>query len=648
MVNAYNPFKDNRTEQMSDLWEFYVPFDDIGDSVKPLVVEGGRGSGKTMFFQCNSWEQILKKIKKDNNRINDFLSEKPFVGIYYRVDTTFVSTMREDEHSNGSKLFELYFSICILKEILRLLIELDKASLLDENHLNSFVETFSKRIRAESKVDKLKSFADETESYLDSIEDMINYPSSEKPLSIRFVKAHRFITDICKACGDIFSKTVTFKIFIDEYETLQDYQQEIVNTYIKHSTLPVIFNIGLRPEGMRTNGTISLTEKIESPHDYEKITLGVNSDNYIALIKEICSKRIALGKEKGLIPQNASEDIIFYLGEYKIEDELELILKSKNKLNFLNKLEKLIIDRGSEENLDDEQISVSINTLCKEAPVFNARLHYALLCKKTNYTPKINDLCKAYVNKEKKYSEWMHNRGLGIIFLLCKETKRQKMYYGFSVFEMLSSGIVRYFLELCEQALRIAFLQGFKWETTISGEIQTEAARYVSNYKVRDIAGYDPYGNRIRKFLQDLGMLFNHYHTSELLTLGEPEPNHFSTEDLSLNEETRSILKSALMWNVLQKEIATKKKNSIFSDETIDYHMNKIYVPYFGISYRHKRKLHINSTALNNLLSGNEEVAKKTYRELLKLEIGNSKADSSSSDSNQISLFDNNEVLTND
>ena len=50
MVNQYNPFKENRAEQMKDLWKYYVPVPGLESTGKPIVVEGGRGSGKTMFF----------------------------------------------------------------------------------------------------------------------------------------------------------------------------------------------------------------------------------------------------------------------------------------------------------------------------------------------------------------------------------------------------------------------------------------------------------------------------------------------------------------------------------------------------------------------------------------------------------------------
>ena len=122
-------------------------------------------------------------------------------------------------------------------------------------------------------------------------------------------------------------------------------------------------------------------------------------------------------------------------------------------------------------------------------------------------------------------------------------------------------------------------------------------------------------------------------HTGEDNTLGEPEPNHFNTKDLSLTDYTRTMIASAIMWNVLQEGEATKKKQSVLSPETVDYFLNKIYVPYFGISYRNQRKISIDVELLDQLFSGNEATAKKAMKKFFredKDDVGNG----------QLSLFD--------
>lgn len=638
MLNQYNPFKENRAEQMKELWKYYVPFPGLDSAGKPIVVQGGRGSGKTMFFQCNSWRQVLSSIKKNERPASAIFDDYDFVGIYYRVDTTFVSSMRGREESHWNSIFETYLGICILQEILDLIIILSQEMPIDECVLLSFVSDFSKKLYPQSTVDSIYSFRRETDGYLDAIEDKINGIENSYSIELRWINAYRLIDGVCNMCNRLFRRELVYKIFIDEYETLQEYQQKIVNTLIKHSTLPVVFNIGLRPKGMKTKETISQTETIEAPHDYELLTLGIDYSSYQEVIKKICQKRIALGKEQGKIPENAPEDISYYLGMYSIEYEIQRILQSTAKLPHIEKLNEIIIEMGKEEKLPEDLVNKYCEALCIKAPLINSRLHYALLCKKTIYTPTLSRLYEAYTTCSPRYNDWMHNRKYGLIFLLCKEVKKEKMYYGLDVFISLSSNVVRYFLELCEQTFKIAFLNGYTWETPILPEIQTEAARYVSEYKIVDIAGYEPYGNELRLFVQYLGQIFYKLHTAEDNTLGEPEPNHFSTKDLSLPEQAKRLIASAIMWNVLQEGEPTKRKQSKLSPETVDYYLNKIYVPYFGISYRNQRKITIDVDILQKLLSGDEEIAKSGFRNYFKMRPDQPVF--TDNPSHQISLFD--------
>lgn len=636
MTEQYNPFKENRTEQMKDLWKYYVPFPGLDGAGKPLVVEGGRGSGKTMFFQCNSWRQVMSQLRKNEEPIVNLLDKKEFVGIYYRVDTTFVSSMSGREEENWGSIFETYLSICVLKEFLDMLSLLRGGMKIDELMLLSFVKDFSKRFNPNSDIDSIESFQRESNIYLDIIEDKINGVNFNNMFEMRHVNAHRFITDLCTETQKLLQReNLLFKIFIDEYETLQEYQQKIINTLIKHSTLPVIFNIGMRPKGMKTSQTISMTETIESPHDYKLLPLGVDSENYEEIVKDICRKRILLGKEQGKIPSDASDDIEYYLGKYSIEYELGKLEQTSQKWPHLVKLKETIEVLCRDEGLTSEQTDDYVATLCTNAPLLNSRVHYALICKKTQYTPKISELYQAYTSNNDRYREWLHNRKFAALFLLCREVKKDKMYYGFDVYSILSSNIVRYFLELCEHAFQMSFLNDYNWNGPLSPEIQTVAAQYVSEYKIVDIAAYEPHGHALRVFIQYLGKIFYKLHTGEDNTLGEPEPNHFNTKDLSLTEYTRSLIASAVMWNVLQEGEATKKKQSVLSPETVDYYMNKIYVPYFGISYRNQRKISIEVELLEQLFSGDEAEAKKAMKKFFKED-----KDDTDNVSGQLSLFD--------
>ena len=91
------------------------------------------------------------------------------------------------------------------------------------------------------------------------------------------------------------------------------------------------------------------------------------------------------------------------------------------------------------------------------------------------------------------------------------------------------------------------------------------------------------------------------------------------------------------MWNVLQEGEPTKRKSSKLSPETVDYYINRIYAPYFGISYRNQRKILINIDVLRKLMSGSESEAKKGFQAFFKEKMGE---DGSEEMKWQMSLFE--------
>lgn len=610
MYKFYNPFKANRAEQMTDLWKYYVPVSGIDGNSKPLVVEGGRGSGKTMVFLCNSWREKVKKVLANREDISSLYIENSFVGIYYRVDTAFVTSMvRTQKGEDWTNLFETYLSVCLLREIFSFLKCLNDNMSLNQDMLKKIVEYTSLKFIESTSITDIEEIDDFFDQCLDAIEDKINSPDTT--LKLRQVKVRRILSDISNKINELLGHRILFKFFIDEYESLFTYQQRIINTLIKHSVPPIVFNIGLRTNGMRTNRTISNTEIIEAPHDYRRHQISLDAREYSIMLKDICKKRFESAMAKGHLPENASTDIEFYLKKYDIEYEVASIVNSNVVPPYKQKLADLIKLKCKEEKISKELETELINKLVDTAGPLNSLIHYTLLMKNTHYTPTVIELLDAYNENNQKYQDWIHNRKLGAVFLLAKNYRKQKLYFGFDVFVFLSSGIVRYFLELCEQVFNDLQNENYNWNLPVSPEIQSIAAKKVSKYKIDDIQSYVPIGKELRIFVQSLGRIFNHFHVSDNANLGEPEPNHFSTNNLALSEDLQQQLRIAVMWSVLHEKEPTKRKASSKSVETIDYYLNRIYVPYFNISYRDKRKLQIECQELEDLLSGDVKLAFK-------------------------------------
>src|SRR5690606_29020255 len=151
-----------------------------------------------------------------------------------------------------------------------------------------------------------------------------------------------------------------------------------------------------------------------------------------------------------------------------------------------------------------------------------------------------------------------------------------KSYAGFNTYKSVSSGIIRYFIELCESSFKNAYRNGFSFDSPrpLTKKEQTDAAYYVSRYKVNDIETYTPNSIRLKRFVILLGRIFRALHLDNKLSV--PERNHFYTQYDKLNDETRNFLKNAILYSVLQKREQTKDKSSSISSNNIEFHLNHI------------------------------------------------------------------------
>ena len=622
-----NPFSVHRAEYMKNLRKYYVPFKDFSASIdKAVVIVGGRGTGKSMFFLCNSWrEQYAATKESGDSPIRDFLKLRQ-IGVYYKVDSTFVGAMASDDPSsqNWHGFFNTYFSICLLLELLPLIQLLHENGVIDRVVLNNISKAYSRSVRGATKaystVDDIRR---DCELVIQEIEDLINCLTIDqqpfRPTQPGTI--YKSIINELHSVPDL--SEIVFKVYIDEYESFSIDQQRIINTLIKQSDRHLIYNISMRHNGMKTQETLGENEIIQPTHDFNLFNFDdlLVGQNYEAVLKDICKKRFELFFSDAEIEHEEKHtDIEYYLSEYNATKEVQRF-DGKN-LKFKQKLEDFIREQCSI-NDDTEEM---VKALCYDAPIINARLHLALLMRASHFRPTIDELYRSFLAWKrdeknplaKKYRDWLHNAKNGIIFLLAKECGIPKWYYGFDTFVSLSSGVVRYFLELCEQAFNIAMIEGFEWTNPqpISCEIQTRAAKYVSQYKINEIASYPVCGKRLRIFIQCFGEICRDLHRNDNNTLGEPEVNHFTTESLQLSVDVEKYLSDAVTWLVLQRLPQTKSKESIRTD-ILDYHMNKIYTPYFEISYNKKRKIKLSVGQLKDLFSSDVIIANKAARVFL-------------------------------
>jgi len=616
-----NPFVLNRAEQMeTSLHEYFV-----GDGLegllsnKPLVLEGGRGCGKTMFLLYHGYWSKKREYLDRSLDLKELLKHEQIIGIYYRADSLFVTAFRHKNLSeqDWGNVFAHYFNLQITAQILDIVIDLKREG-LDLANERKICRKLCLYLRG------FQNHPNDLEGLLETIEQQkacvvmyINNVGKEACPSLvpPGILINELVTALCAV--PTFQGKV-FHVFVDEFENLLDYQQVLINTFIKGSKPPLVCDIGVRKKGRRRIDTLAPNEVIGEPHDYELFDLEeAIGQNYGSLLKKVCLRRL---RQVEHLKNRSEEDkwlqIGSYLGNYKLDTEIDLILEDNPAPKFLERLK----ERISENIGEKKELREALARLADPSRPIVSRLNLALLERKKPPTigELIQELDKYYAGKPSKYRDWLHNNEMGLLFLLCYEQGKRKRYYGFDVFSLLSSGIIRYFLELCEHAFQNAHYNHFSFEQPreLTIDEMDAAAHNVSRYKFNDIETYPPYGPQLKRFILLLGGIFSALHRDAKQS--EPERNHFNTRMDEIDDKGKAILDSAVMWTVLQERRPTKLKDPQLSYEEVDYYLNRIYTPLFQISYRDKRKLFVPSVALNNILKKPMRIGQGSAREILK------------------------------
>lgn len=620
-----NPFSKIRTEQMGDdLWKFYVKPQKEYIGSQPLIFEGSRGTGKTMFFICNSWKEKYFKVVKNGGTFLEFLEKETHLGFYYKVDGRFVKsfTNKNIEEHIWDGIFNTYLNIQIAQEIIDFINILIAENIFDKELTIDFYSNVSQRLN-KNDITNLEQVLSAFDSTLIQIEKFSNNTLLPQPVGLN---AGTIIKDCISVLKKVpILKKTTFHVFIDEFEELSKNQQIQINTLLKQSNSDLVFDYGVITKGIQTYLTLSGRE-IKPKDDFFNWSVDrydwYEKNDYNNLLKEICSKRL---KEE-LDLSEVSYDVKFldietYLKYYgNVENELfsekvekldTIRLKIKDIINYQSKI--LNFNQALAEEYYSEIISCEPNIL---------RLHLALLLRKNRLNSVVN-IVEGKRNNTAEYKEWVKNTKTAITYLLCNELGIQKKYHGFKVFSALSTGVIRSFLELAEYAFDYAFANtdipfSFSNPRAFSVEEQTKAVYFVSKKKLNEIDSYEPCGFKLKSFVIALGEIFKAIQTNPEATLGEVEQNHFETKPHELkkiNQEASELLKYAVRFKILEEDDPTKTKSDT-NIEITDYHLNHIYCPTFKISHLRKRKIPISHFDLAKLFCGSQNELRDVVRRL--------------------------------
>lgn len=557
---------------------------------RPCVLQGGRGTGKTTVLRGLSY---LGQYALLNNSIKDF-DNNEFIGIYYRVNTNHVRAFIGGglSEKEWQKIFGHYFNLVISREIL-LFIDWHKRESEDDDVLSPracklIANSFHIKKECEDFNMLLELIEDEMyefQSEINNISDE-NFPKLSMPGD-----PIKLITE-CTASLTQFQNKV-FYILVDEYENLENYQQQSINSLIKHNTDLYTFKIGVRELGWRVKHTLNTDELLHDPADYvlinieEKFTEGHYFNDFA---KEVCQQRI---KQLFLNEGGVNYSIEEALPSLIMEEEAELLEVQKSV--FISRYSKLPRKaRGMVEDLP---------LLYKFFIAYWAENHNIIL----------DDAILDLTENRNKWDTRYENYKYSTLFKIRKGRGMsgiQKYYAGWNTYLKLANGNIRYLMELVYRTYEKHLINNNELDSPVSFKDQTIAAQEVGAKNLKELEGLWKNGAQLTKLLLGFGRVFN-----VLISEGgknAPEINQISIKD-NTSEECNEVLSAAVM-NIAFIRIPGNKLSEQSATRDYMYTIHPIYSPYFVFSYRRKRKMEISEEEFFGVISEPKKYIEKILK----------------------------------
>lgn len=557
------------------------------ETARPCVLIGGRGTGKTTVLRSLSYEgrDALPRVGDAD------ASTWPYYGFYYRVDTNRVTAFDGPDlpRRTWTRVFGHYVNLLLCGQVIRFLDwyarERPGDSVLEPRACQTVSVSLHLEIAdtVQGLLVGINAARVRFEAFLNDLGE-----SDRIPLSLQGAPIDELMSAVARLPQFTGKR---FFFIIDEYENFLDYQQEVMNTLIKHSGGHHTFKVGVRELGWRKRTTLNPNEQLTSPADYHLIPIAEKLDTatFTKFAADIINQRLArLDTSNG-----ASLEVEHLLLGPSDEEEAE----------DLGVREKVALE------VSKPGFSPGHGRMLLELPPLEA--YFVLFwAKAQGVTPEQVLAERAAVPDawQTRFANYRH----AILFSI-REGKAglRKHYAGWDTFVLLSGANIRYLLELVHQALLQHERQGGTTCEAVGWNTQTEAAQAVAKSRVAEIQGLSIQGANLTKLVLGLGRVF------QVLALRPgphtPEVNQFHLSDArELQQDVSDLLTFGVMHLALVRSTANKLSNPTELKD-YDYALHPVFAAFFTFSHRKKRKMRLHPNQLVGLVKD----PTRTIREIL-------------------------------
>lgn len=555
----------------------------------PIVIEGVRGTGKTMILKYLSYfvqKDFITDLSVD--RRLEYFGER-CIGVYFRYKDDFCNMCGRLDCTEQDKeqIFKHYYELFIIRQVLEILEDIYSGK--DTSHIEEVLCTFLQIERS-----PLRDIRPHISMLIRRMDEVINsstYDSQWRDRMMPLLGSGNMVTGLIETItGSIPGwRNMLFVILLDEYENLGMFQN-LVNTLIKQvdDTVNLTYRLGMRPAGMENNNQTNVAgEKLQVDRDFLLRRLDFKDiKNYKNFALEISARRL---ESVAVYRENMLLDINAILGKNEDFDE-EAAMVAKGTKHF-----KLLKGHVPEAEMNEAVSELSCDEKLME-------MYNIIRVARGEHYRKIGDLCRQYQElrngrRQREMSAELHKYQLdysnkyrvALLYILLAIYGERKLYYSANTFLYLSSGSINDFISLCRNVFKhmnAGMFDDLKKGISISRQIQTYASVDTAEDQRRKVSMSNKYGREMYTFIDNMGSIFEEYHRD--LQAKYPETNQFAFKDEhrirnddELNKYLVELINSGAIIRRPKRQLISvgKTRGNI-------YQLNRIYAPIYQYSYR--------------------------------------------------------------
>mgnify|MGYP000875172241 CR=1 FL=1 len=553
------------------------------ESMRPCFLVGGRGTGKTTSLQSLRYDAILKRLEGSGQSFDD----QEYVGVMVRMNKNRVrafhgSSLAEDK---WAKLFAHYFNLLVCLELCAM------SSWLESKTGQSLGQESIDLISSElglGELADLETLRTAISKAISNLQLQVNNPTMDFGIVASMAEAPlRTFAEALRESG-LLADRVIF-CCIDEYENLLDYQQGIINTYIKHAEPPLSYKVGVRKNGLRNRQTLDGHDLLKVPDDCAEIEIADEGFEYFA--RAVAELRLECARKEGV----------------QVPESLKAFLEE---LTFAEEAIELGAGKVAESVL--AELARSNKELWEHFAQMDTTETYFLKYWQESEGRSLIDLAKDWRDNESEWKTRLNNYGYSSLFWLSNGNKGiriRKYYCGERVLLSLAAGNIRYFLELIDTAI------GYELDAhaalpkvlRVSAKSQTLAARDVGKRRLNQLEGLADHGVQLKRLVLAIGKVF--FELARSPTGRTPEVTSFVLTGNALDvDAANTLLAEGVAHLAFESAPRTKPTtNSEMRDD--EYRLHRIFCAFFEISHRKKRRTTFDAKNLLGVLHGSPSKA---------------------------------------